>query len=120
MCPLFLPAAAVPLTGLFSGKCAAAGNPGGPISADTLRECCNRGYARATCAHAATVETDAARFLIKSDRGGIVEVAWAIERDHHPVQVGTLLISEMDSPSDPLTSQATAHAELYRARKGRL
>lgn len=119
MCPLFLPAAAMPLTGLFTGECAAAQGPL-TIPIDTLRECCNRGYARAACPRAATIEADAAQFLIKSDRGGVIEVAWALERNHHPLEVGTMCVSERRSPREPLARQVHAHAEHYRNQRGSL
>ena len=48
---------------------------------------------RATPAqHAAQSDADAFRFLIKSNRDGVVEVAWSSERNHHPVAVGTLTV----------------------------
>lgn len=118
MCPLFLPATAMPLTGLFTGECAAANEPG-PIPMDTLRECCNRGYARAACSRAATIEADAAQFLIKSDHEGVIEVAWALERNHHPVEVGTMRVSGSRTSNDALACQAHAHAEHYRTQRGR-
>jgi len=118
MCPLFLPATAMPLTGLFTGECAAANEPG-PIPMDTLRECCNRGYARAACPRAATIEADATQFLIKSDCDGFIEVAWAIERNHHPLEVGTMRVSELRSSNEPLSHQVQAHANHYRAQRGR-
>lgn len=116
MCPLFLPAAAAPLTGLFSGECAA--DPGGSISADIVRECCNRGYARGSCARAAQVEADSICFLIKSARDGVVEVAWALDRNHHPVKVGAVLVNGERASDEILDRQAFAIAEHYRDQKG--
>jgi hypothetical protein len=114
-CPLFLPAS--PLTGfksLHGGECAA--QPGASIPVDTLRRCCNTGYARAACGHAAQSDADAFRFLIKSNRDGVVGVAWSIERDHHPVAVGTLAVGTQrmtDAAEGPLERQARACAAAY-------
>lgn len=116
MCPLFLPATAAPLTGVFSGECAA--NPGGSIADDTIRECCNRGHARTACPRAAEVEADSICFLIKSDRDGIVEVAWALERNHHPLKVGAVLVDGSRPSGNTLDRQAFAFAQHYRNQKG--
>ena len=64
---------------------------------------------------------DAARFLVKSDRDGIVEVAWSLERNHHPVAVGTLEIASgpITGTEDPLECQARACAGLILRRVGR-
>ena len=118
MCPLFLPGAPIPLSGIFDGECAS--DTPNPIPAEVLRECCNRGYARESCSKAACVETDAARFLVRSDRDGWIEVAWATERNHHPVAVGTLrLATEGPAETEPLERQARAFASAYRRQKGR-
>ncbi|MDE3195614.1 MAG: hypothetical protein KGN84_04680 [Acidobacteriota bacterium] len=116
MCPLFLPGAAMPLMNLFSGACAA--DPEASIPESKLRECCNRGYAREACGRAAEIEADAVRFLIKADRGGLVEVAWAMERNHHPVAVGTELAGSQAASNNPLALQVFALAEQYRKQKG--
>jgi hypothetical protein len=86
---------------------------------DTLLECCNRGYARAMCPRAATIEADAAQFLIKSDCGDVIEVAWALERNHHPLEVGIMRVSGQGSATEPLSRQIQAHAEHYRSQRGR-
>src|SRR4051794_20053260 len=84
-CPLFLPAAplrgfaaeATPLGELYDGRCAA--DPDNAIAPETLRRCCNRGYARGICDRAAAAEADAFRFIVHSDENGIVTVAWSAE-----------------------------------------
>jgi hypothetical protein len=116
VCPLFLPGSTIPLTGLFTGACAA--DRSTELSGDTLRECCNRGHAREACERAAKIEADAVCLLVKSDRKGIVEVAWAIERNHHPVQVGTEQVNGKLSSTETLAVQAFAVAEQYRNQKG--
>jgi len=102
---------------MFEGACAA--DAATPIPEETLKECCNRGYARESCRKAACVEPDASRFLVQSDRDGWIEVAWASERNHHPVAVGTLRL-EMGVPAgpEPLERQARAFASAYLRQKG--
>jgi hypothetical protein len=93
-CPLFIPSsplgdlatAAAPLGDLYAGRCAA--SPEAEIEQGTLRRCCNLGYARRHCGRAAQADSDAVRVLVRADDGRQVQVAWAIERDHHPVAVG--------------------------------
>lgn len=111
-CPLFLPSS--PLSDFedaCDGECAA--QRGAVIPADTLRRRCNTGYARDVCEHAAKSESDALRFLIKSHRNGVVQVAWSSERDHHPVAVGTLEITSTGGVDDPLERQARVCVASY-------
>lgn len=117
-CPLFLPSS--PLSDfddIYSGECAA--QPGAPISTDTLRQRCNPGYARTSCEHAAKSQSDAFRFLIKSHHAGSVEVAWSSERDHHPVAVGSSVVTSLALVDDPLERQARACAAAYLGQKSR-
>jgi hypothetical protein len=126
-CPLFLPAsplgdfmpAGMPLGDVYGGTCAAAS--GAALPDDKIRRCCNVGYARATCEQARLSPADAARFLVKADRGGTVEVAWSLERHHHPVAVGTLQVAvgATDAAAAPLELQARACAASYLRRVGR-
>lgn len=126
-CPFFLPSnplsgalpVAAPLGDLHAGTCVEA--PDAAIDDAILRRCCNTGYARAECPRAARAEVDAARFLIRSDRNGMVEVAWAQERDHHPSGVGTRLYSpELAASTAPLDRQIAAFATCYLRQKRRL
>jgi hypothetical protein len=109
-CPLFLPSAPLgEFDDVYGGECAS--DPGAVVPLDVLRRCCNRGYARGACQRAAESEADAFRFMIKSSANGTVEVAWSIERDHHPVAVGTSAFTESAERSDqPLERQALACA----------
>jgi hypothetical protein len=109
-CPLFLPSAPLgDLNDFYNGECAA--EPAAAIPPDTLQRCCNTGYARGVCARAGQSDADAFRFLIKAAERGTVEVAWSIERNHHPLAVGTSVITEMTARSDkPLERQARAYA----------
>lgn len=124
-CPLFLPE--VPLAGfapeptplgeLFAGRCAA--DPAAEIPPYILRSCCNRGYARGACERAATINADAYRFLVKSDDGDSVTVAWSSERDHLPLGAGEAIVRrEFPAATDPLALQARACAAAYRRFAG--
>ena len=118
-CPLFLPASPLsPLEDLYGGECA--GELGALIPVDVLRQCCNRGYARDSCKRAAQSEADAFRFLIRSNRDGVVDVAWSSERNHHPVAVGTLVVDGTGSTTEsgPLERQARAFASAYLRQIG--
>jgi hypothetical protein len=118
-CPLFLPVS--PLAGFaseasslgdfYGGECAV--QPAALIPVDTLRRCCNAGYGRALCEHAARSDADAFHFLIKSRNDGVVQVAWSSERNHHPVAVGILPVSGPSDSADPLERQARAFASAY-------
>jgi hypothetical protein len=124
-CPLFLPVSpltglppeAAPLGDLYGGECAAA--PGSLIPLDILRRCCNTGYARAACSRAGQANADATRFLIRADRDGVIEVAWASERNHHPVAVGTVQVTEASEGNEPLERQARACVAAYLRQRRR-
>jgi hypothetical protein len=125
-CPLFLPAAplpgfapeSTPLGELYDGRCSA--DPGGVIPPETLRRCCNRGYARGVCARAAATHPDAFRFLVKADDGDTVTLAWSSERDHLPLAAGSLVVTARSAASgEPLELQARACAAAYRRLAGK-
>ena len=105
--------AASPLGAGFTGSCASGGSP-----AELLLPHCNHGYARSFCPHANAVEADAARFRICSHAGGVIEIAWSTERDHHPVAVGILRLTEAATNPAPLEQQARACAKVYLQRTG--
>lgn len=119
-CPLFLPssllagftAEVMPLGDLYNGVCAVA--PAETLPLALLRHCCNTGYGRGTCPRAAQTENDAVRFLLRKDRGEAVDIAWSLERNHHPVAVGVIEVP-VDGPSGdtPLARQAQAYAAAY-------
>jgi len=126
-CPLFIPSSplgelvsgSVPLGDLYAGNCAA--DPDLAVHADTLRHYCNFGYARGHCERASRSDADAARFMVRAARGDIVEIAWAVERNHHPVAVGTVEVDTRAMPAavaDVLARQAYACASAY-ARQSR-
>jgi len=117
-CPLFLPGSLLPLSDIYAGKCSADSRIS--LSIETLTRCCNPGYARAVCPYAARTETDSHRFLVTSDDGGSIEVAWASERDHHPVAVGKVCFKHApDAVSGPLEHQARAFVLTYLHQTGR-
>jgi hypothetical protein len=108
-CPLFVPASPLaPLDEMYGGYCFV--QPQTPIPIEMLRVCCNIGYARGVCQHAAHSNVDAFRFIVKAKRDGVITVAWSSERDHHPVAVGTLLLAGNPRTEDPLECQASAYA----------
>lgn len=103
-CPYFLPQAPLrEFSDLYSGICTADAQEA--ISPDLI-EACNRGYARERCTHAAQSESDAFRFLVKSQANGIVQIAWSSERNHHPVAVGTVQIESTVEAGSALHHQA--------------
>jgi hypothetical protein len=120
-CPLFIPktslgelvSIATPLGDLYGGSCAAA--PSAVIEPETLRRYCNFGYARGHCERAAESDADAVRLLVRAERGDFVEIAWAVERNHHPVAVGNMECKPGTQPieGDVLAWQAHACAAAY-------
>lgn len=121
-CPLFIPttplgelvSVATPLGDLYAGNCAA--DPQASIDPDTLRRYCNFGYARGHCARATQSDADAVRLMVRAERGNLVEIAWAVESNHHPVAVGNMEIDSnqpADMAGDVLTRQAHACAAAY-------
>jgi hypothetical protein len=102
----------MPLGDFYGGECAA--QPGTLVAIDMLHQCCNVGYARAVCSRAAKSDADAVRFLIKRASGNAIEVAWSLERNHHPVSVGISIVPRAATPTeDALELQARAYAASY-------
>jgi hypothetical protein len=97
-CPLFLPE--LLRDSIFLGRCAA--DPAEAISVEKVRACCNPGYARVRCLRADEAEADAVNFLMKSE----TLIAWSIERNHHPVAVGTA------DAASPNTGNVTLDAQI--------
>ncbi len=105
-CPLFLPSTA---------RCSA--SPEETLDARLLETGCRRGYARVLCGRAATHRADAVRFLVKSDRDGVVEIAWSMERDHLPVGVGLTRGLYPDTGDETLNLQLRGCAEEWSKEK---
>ncbi len=121
-CPLFIPTSplgelvsvAPPLGDLYDGYCAA--EPAAAIDHDTLRRYCNFGYARGHCAKAMHSDADAVRLLVYEAHGSLVQISWAVERNHHPVAVGRLEVETghaRERQTDPLGAQTYACAAAY-------
>lgn len=118
-CPLFLPGSPLPLSDLFGGVCSV--DPEAELSIDKLTRCCNPGHARHSCPQAALSETDSVRFLVRSDDGVLIDVAWVTERNHYPIAVGSLRISRCLEPAaTTLEHQARAVAAAYLHQTGKL
>ena len=107
-CPFFMPveklengawlhASRLPLGCGWTGRCTAPGHENAVPSQDELRDFCNLGYAEG-CAHlprqrvwdsvrfgARTVPSDGKNFT-----GGHIQIHYVCERDHRPVEHGTL------------------------------
>ncbi|HEX4274598.1 MAG TPA: hypothetical protein VHZ74_04555 [Bryobacteraceae bacterium] len=119
-CPLFLPdSRPAPLSDLYGGRCSA--DPQASIGADLLHAC-NNGYARAACERATKSDSDAFRFLIQGNHGGVIDVAWSSERNHHPVAVGNLHMSGTEAPPEaagPLEQQARVYVAAYFRQAGK-
>jgi hypothetical protein len=122
-CPLFIPttpagelvSVAMPLGDLYGGHCAA--EPSLVIEPEILRLYCNFGYARGCCARAVQSDADAVRFMVSGAAGSTVTIAWAVERNHHPVAVGFTEIETGLAPAeDLLARQAHACARAYVRR----
>jgi hypothetical protein len=110
----------VPLGDLYSGECRA-GDPH-PLGEAELRKWCNFGYARGECPRfPANAATDAVRFSIAHADAAAVTVRYCLERDHRPVEHGTLILTPgiSDAPhADPIVSRlAEAYVSSYLARR---
>ena len=124
-CPLFIPCSplgelvsiAPPLGDLYGGECEA--DRTAVIEPEILRRYCNFGYARGICERSAIADADAVRLLVKADTAGdagrSIELAWALERNHLPVAVGTMEIraDAAAAAEDPLSRQAFACVAAY-------
>ena len=129
-CPYFFPvemrggSATLPLGEVWTGWCRAVeGEPWRPEDA-ALRQCCNLGYARRSCARfPAGNAADAVRFAISSHVGDRLSIYYVVERDHHPVAHGALECSTAtgewsEAPAEEtLRRQAQAYVESYLRRK---
>ena len=114
----------MPLGDTWSGTCHA--DAGSPFTPDenALSHLCNMGYARRTCAHFPETQTsDAVRFLIVGDRDQTIQIAYTMERDHHPEAHGILAYSRVQSvftgqAANPrLERQARAYVMSYLRRR---
>ena len=110
-----------PLRNFWSGVCHA--EPGHPFEqADQalLNECCNMGYARDKCSRfPAASGPDAVRFTVVRDAGQMIQVSFAVEKNHLPYAQGLLEYSrEQESfvvslPNGLIEQQARAYLAGY-------
>ena len=107
-----------PLGDLYTGVCTARGEPSPPGDGE-LRELCNLGYARGECPHFPDAhDSDAVRFAIAGDGGGLVRIQFCEERDHRPVRHGEFELAAA-APAAPgvLAAQARAYLGAYLRRR---
>ena len=132
-CPYFMPverletmdwihAPRLPLGDAYRGVChAQPHDPFEPAESDQ-RDLCNCGYVRDRCSRLPTGAADAVRFSVTGDADGRVRIIWVIEKDHSPLEFGTLeyaegkLAFENFSAAPLLTAQATAFIRGYLDR----
>jgi hypothetical protein len=114
-----------PLGDSFGGACHA--RPADiiePSEAQQQRELCNCGYARTRCDRFPGGRApDAVRFSVTEDTPNRLLVVYVVEKDHAPVEHGTLDYrisdSHLDGPviSEALIQQARAFLESYLRRR---
>jgi len=61
---------------------------------------------------AAKADADAVRFIVHSNRDGAIVIAWAMERNHHPIAVGKADASEPATGNLVLDAQIRAYARI--------
>lgn len=117
--PLGPPRTIVPLGDLWAGECMAEATAVKPDE-NTVSSLCNLGYARGRCArYPENGGPDAVRFSLAADRGGVLSLRFAVERDYLPLAHGTLVFSRgkvTPEPAPLLRRQAEAYLESYLRR----
>jgi hypothetical protein len=117
----------LPLGDAYRGVCHAQPNDLFAPAESDQRDLCNCGYARDRCGRLPAGAPDALRFSVIGDAGGRVRIIWVIEKDHSPLEFGTLEYAEGElafenfSATPLLTAQAAAFVRSYldRASKQR-
>ncbi|HZT34021.1 MAG TPA: hypothetical protein VFA33_29285 [Bryobacteraceae bacterium] len=134
-CPYFYPVArldwasgatAMPLGDAWTGNCEA--DPEQPIQPreDALIPLCNLGYAHACPRFPRGAPADAVRFSVIRDQNGLVSICYVLERDHAPVEHGSLVYARGSRtfvaahPHPRVQRQAEAYLESYLLRKNSL
>jgi hypothetical protein len=132
-CPFFMPverleatewlhAPRLPLFDAYRGVCHSQPPDLFEPAESDQRDLCNCGYARNRCSRLPTGAPDAVRFSVIGDACGRVRIIWVMEKDHSPVEFGTLeyadskLSSQTFSATPLLTAQATAFIRSYLDR----
>lgn len=112
----------MPLGATFQGHCSAPECSGPqslipePLTEDRLRDHCNCGYARTQCTRfPKDAQADAIRFHIASQDDVTIQLIWIREKDHAPIEHGTLifLIREDRWQSPPSTDLLTLQAQAF-------
>jgi hypothetical protein len=99
--------------------------PGNPVEpGEALLPLCNLGYARGRCDRFPTeTASDAVRFAIARDDGDCLELQFALERDHHPLDHGAIHYRVEADAFEPalgetaFACQARAYVASYLRRK---
>lgn len=136
-CPWFYPLEAMdaqqwpnpprlPLGDPYAGECRARDGAPRTPDANSMRNLCNQGYARNSCAEFPDGNgPDAVRFGIAADNGEIVRIHFVVESGHLPHGQGAIQYSR-DSrrfipplPEEILNRQAEAYLASYLRRKTR-
>ncbi|HBY64614.1 MAG TPA: hypothetical protein DEH78_32750 [Solibacterales bacterium] len=118
-----VPAASMPLGGMFEGDCRLPGEAPWRPGEALLRAGCNVGYAGGACTRfPVQADADAVRFLIEDESAGGVRVAYAFEKSYAPAGHGSITVA-LGHPAAPdfaltvLQAQAEAYAHCYRESK---
>jgi hypothetical protein len=127
-CPFFLPvrrlgsggwspAPRLPLGEAYGGSCQAPASGQFEPPEEIQRNLCNCGYARHRCSRFPDRGgADAVRFSVTGDQDGRVTLIYILEKDHAPVEHGSLDCSTAGYATgarEPLASQARAFVESY-------
>jgi len=133
-CPYFCPTqrieqklwphpARLPLGDGYAGICRADPSNSFQPGENSLRECCNLGYARQECERfPADSGPDAVRFAIASDTNGTIRILYVIEKDHRPYDHGSFEFARGERvflashPNQNLQRQAEAYLGSYLRR----
>lgn len=136
-CPFFVPSRRLEIAGWVRPPRLPLGDPfGGACHAHPAdiveppearqRELCNCGYARGRCDRfPGNTAADAVRFSVTEDTAARLSLVYVFEKDHAPVEHGTLEYSipdaRVDGPhiSGILVQQARAFLESYLSRRAR-
>lgn len=126
-CPFFYPTHALdersqprgrmPLGEAQAGECRAGMLPDHPSAGD-LVSLCNSGYVRGKCPRFPAGAPDAVRFVVQAHSATAIRIAYSCERDHRPVEAGTLEFTPEGGCREPhggtnIERQALAYVQAY-------
>ncbi len=103
----------LPLGAAYRGVCRATSDAFEPPESEQ-RELCNCGYARGRCGRMPADAPDAIRFSVTENRGDL-QLRWVIEKDHMPVEFGSIASTEASLAIAPelLAAQARAFIQSH-------